>query len=143
MATASDVKILVVSKEMVKTGKGDLFSCLAGLSKVWQVDPVNVLEMYAETAEDGWDVVIIECVKACSVLEFVHRIHDRNKTQNIIVITTYPERMHASVIIDTRVTCLPYGSRGVGEAIKKIIPEFSVESMLPALESDDNESAHQ
>lgn len=60
MEISKDLKVLVVSAEMVKTGKGELFHCLAGLDRVWHADLANALEMFVETAEDGWDAVIID-----------------------------------------------------------------------------------
>lgn len=86
MEVSKDVRILVISEEMVKTGEGELFHCLAGLDRVWHADLANALEMYEETVEDGWDAVVIDCSELKRSAEIAKGICRRNLEQEVILL---------------------------------------------------------
>lgn len=80
--------VLVIGDGVVSTGKGELFHCLSGnaFERVYHVGFKDALEQYAETVDDGWDVVIIDDGLNARSANLTQRLYDVNADQQIIVI---------------------------------------------------------
>ena len=83
-----DKRILIISDDMVKTGPGELFQCLAELRKVWHVGIGVAIDMYEETAGE-WDVLIIKCDDILVVEELVAGIWSACDGQAILVVNEH------------------------------------------------------
>lgn len=79
---------LVIGDGIVKTGKGELFHCLAGdaFERVYHVGFKDALEQYVETVDDRWDVVIIDDGLDAGSAHLTQQLYDANGEQQIIVI---------------------------------------------------------
>ncbi|KKU99453.1 MAG: hypothetical protein UY31_C0027G0002 [Candidatus Wolfebacteria bacterium GW2011_GWE1_48_7] len=80
--------VLVVGDEIVKTGEGELFHCLAGdaFERVYHVGFIDAFEQYRETAEDGWSMVIIDGGLNENIMQLMNQLRDVNADQQIVVV---------------------------------------------------------
>lgn len=118
MTLPIDLRVLVASDGMVRTGEGELFHCLAGLNNVCHVGLDDALDRFSGEGEDGWDMVVVDCERFTGALDVIIAIQNMDPEQCVIL-------MHPAFMRTAEFACGFYVPRD-GQALREVLKRSEV-----------------
>lgn len=79
------LRVLLVGEAVEEVEGKKIFGCVATCGSIWHALPKDALEMYSETRQDGWGLVIIDCKEFSQGMQIAQEINTLDSEQRILV----------------------------------------------------------
>lgn len=79
------VRVLLIGEAVEDVEGKKVFGCAATCGSIWHALPQDAFEMYSETRQDGWDLVIVDCKEFSQGMQIAQEINALDSEQRILV----------------------------------------------------------